>query len=147
MRFREIAPVPELQSIVECIWTLESEPGEAGGHVEPVLPDGCPELVMQFGDRFERVDTDGSAERQSDILFAGQLTRQLSLRPMGAVATLGVRFRPGSAAAILKMPQQPLLGTTLGIDALDGSLSRELAADQRQFAFARPMRSTGSRPV
>ena len=127
MRFREIAPVPELQSIVECIWTLESEPGEAGGHVEPVLPDGCPELVMQFGDRFERVDTDGSAERQSDILFAGQLTRQLSLRPMGAVATLGVRFRPGSPAAILKMPQQPLLGTTLGIDALDGSLSRELA--------------------
>ena len=62
-----------------------------------------------------------------DILFAGQLTRQLSLRPTGAVATLGVRFRPGSAAAILKMPQQPLLGTTLGIDALDGSLSRELA--------------------
>jgi AraC-like DNA-binding protein len=127
MRFREIAPVPELHSIVECIWTLESEPGEAGGHVEPVLPDGCPELVMQFGDRFERVNTDGSAGQQSDILFAGQLTRQLSLRPTGAVATLGVRFRPGSAAAILKMPQQPLLGTTLGIDALDGSLSRELA--------------------
>ena len=128
MRFREIAPVPELQSIVECIWTLESEPGEAADRVEPVLPDGCPELVMQFGDRFERVDTDGSAERQSDILFAGQLTRQLSLRPTGAVATLGVRFRPGSAAAILKMPQQPLLGTTLGVDVLDSRLSGELAA-------------------
>ena len=50
---------------------------------------------MQFGDPFERIDTDGSAERQSDMLFAGQLTRQLALRPMGAVATLGVRFRPG----------------------------------------------------
>ena len=58
-----IAPIPELQPIVECIWTLESEPGEAGGHVEPVLPDGCPELVMQFGDRFERVVTDGTASR------------------------------------------------------------------------------------
>jgi AraC-like DNA-binding protein len=126
MRFREIAPVPELQSIVECIWTLESEPGEAVDRVEPVLPDGCPELVMQFGDRFERVSTDGGAERQADILFAGQLTGQIQLRPTGTVATLGVRFRPGSAAAILKMPQQPLLGTTLGIDALDGSLSRQL---------------------
>jgi AraC-like DNA-binding protein len=126
MKFREIAPIPELQPIVECIWTLESEPGDASGHVEPVLPDGCPELVMQFGDAFERVLDDGASERQSDILFAGQLTRRLSLRPLGAVATLGVRFRPGSAAAVLHMPQQPLLGTTLGIDVLDGFLSREL---------------------
>ena len=77
-----------------------SRPGRNGRRdVEPVLPDGCPELVLQFGDRFERVYEDGSAERQSDMVFAGQLTSQVSLRPTGAVATLGVRFRPGSAAA------------------------------------------------
>jgi AraC-like DNA-binding protein len=128
MMFREIAPIPELRPIVECIWTLESEPGEAGGQVEPVLPDGCPELVMQFGDCFERVFSDGTCEPQSEILFAGQLTNQIALRPTGTVATLGVRFRPGSAAAILHMPQQPLHGTTLGVDVLDSRLSGELAS-------------------
>jgi hypothetical protein len=35
------------------------------------------------------------------------LTGQLSFRPTGTVRTLGVRFRPGSAAAILRVPQQP----------------------------------------
>ena len=52
----------------------------------------------------------------------------MSLRPTGTVATLGVRFRPGSAAALLHMPQRPLLGTTHGVDALDGRLARDLAA-------------------
>ena len=128
MNFREIAPIPELTPIAECIWTLESEPGNGGGHVEPVLPDGCPELVMQFGDGFERVFIDGTCERQSKILFAGQLTNQIALRPTGTIATLGVRFRPGGAAAILHMPQQPLRGTTFGLDMLDSRLSRELMA-------------------
>ena len=128
MKFREIPPIPALQRVVECIWTLESEPGEAGGQVEPVLPDGCPELVMQFGDGFERVFPDETRERQSELLFAGQLTNQITLRPTGAVATLGVRFRPGSAAAILHMPQHALRGTTLGVDVLDRRLAGELAA-------------------
>lgn len=127
MRFRQSPPIRALQAVVECLWTLESD-GVPSGEIEPVLPDGCPELVMHFGDRFERLYADGTVERQSDLLFAGQLTNQITLRPAGAVATLGVRFRPGSAAAILHMPQQPLKGTTLGIDSLDGSLSRELAA-------------------
>jgi AraC-like DNA-binding protein len=82
---------------------------------------------MHFGDNFERVFPDGTCERQSTILFAGQLTNPLALRPTGTVATLGVRFRPGSAAAILHMPQQPFLGATLGVDVLDRRLSGELA--------------------
>jgi AraC-like DNA-binding protein len=127
VRFQECAPSPELRSTVECVWTLEAGPDEAAGTIEPVLPDGCPELVLQFGDRFE-VLADGRFERQSDILFAGQLTSQMSLRPTGAVATLGIRFRPGGAAALLQMPQQPLLGTTHGVEALDARLARDLAA-------------------
>jgi len=126
VRFRQILPIPPLQAIVECLWTLESD-GAPPGEIEPVLPDGCPELVMQFGDRFERLSTDGTAERQSDLLFAGQLTGQIALRPMGAVATLGIRFRPGSAATILHMPQSGLVGTTPGVDVLDQKLYRGLS--------------------
>ena len=126
MRFRQFPPIPALQPVIECLWTLESD-GAPPGEIEPVLPDGCPELVMQFGDRFERLYADGTVERQSDLLFAGQLTSQIALRPTGAVATLGIRFRPGSAAAILHMPQSALVGTTLGVDVLDRNLYRGLS--------------------
>ena len=126
MKFRKTAPVSALVPIVECIWTLESE-GAPAGEIEPVLPDGCPELVIHFGERFERLSADGTVERQSDLLFAGQLTGQIALRPTGVVATLGIRFRPGSAAAILHMPQFTLVGTTLGVDVLDQNLYRGLS--------------------
>jgi AraC-like DNA-binding protein len=108
MKFRQFAPISALLPIVECIWT-------------------CPELVIHFGDRFERLYADGTVERQSNLLFAGQLTGQIALRPTGVVATFGIRLCPGSAAAILHMPQPPLLGTTLGVDVLDRSLYRELS--------------------
>lgn len=126
MRFRQIPPIPPLQAVVECVWTLESD-GAPPGEIEPVLPDGCPELVIHFGDRFERLYADGSIERQSDVLFAGQMTGQIALRPTGVVATLGIRFRPGSAATILHMPQSGLVGTTLGVDVLDQKLYRGLS--------------------
>ena len=126
MKFRQLDPVPALHSVVECIWTLEAGPDDAR-QIEPVLPDGCPELIVHFGDPFERIGADGTSHRQAEMLFAGQLKGQIALRPTGSVATLGVRFRPGSAAAVLHMPQQPLLGTTLGVDALDANLARGLA--------------------
>jgi AraC-like DNA-binding protein len=126
VRFRQLPPIPPLRSIVECLWTLEAD-GATAGDVEPVLPDGCPELVIQFGDRFDRLYADGTVQRQSDLLFGGQLTGQIALRPTGAVATLGIRFRPGSAAAILHMPQLALVGTTLGVDVLDQNLYRWLS--------------------
>jgi AraC-like DNA-binding protein len=126
VRFRQFRPIPRLRSAVECLWTLGSD-GAPAGEIEPVLPDGCPELVIHFGDRFERLYADGTVERQSDLLFAGQLTSQIKLRPTGAVVTLGIRFRPGSAAAILHMPQFALVGTTLGVDVLDQNLNRELS--------------------
>jgi AraC-like DNA-binding protein len=126
VKFHQRPPVPGLQSIVQCIWTVETKPGERAVEVEPVLPDGCPELVMQFGAPFERLSDGAPSERQADILFAGQLTGQLALRPTGVVATLGVRFRPAGAAAVLHMPQQPLAGTTPGVGALDGRLLQAL---------------------
>jgi len=128
MHFDETPPIPELAAVVQSVWTLEADAREIAGHLEPVLPDGCPELVMQFGDPFEQLNADGSSTVQAPILFAGQLTRQLTLRPSGRAAVLGIRFRPESAAAVLHMPQRELLGATLGVDTLDAALFRPLRA-------------------
>jgi hypothetical protein len=93
MKFREIAPIPELKPIVECIWTLEGKPDHAAGQIEPVLPDGCPELVMQFGDPFERIRTDGntlvgiSPKRLARIIRFQRALRMLQRFAGGGAAT------------------------------------------------------------
>ena len=115
MDYREFAPSPELAPVVARMWTLSGEAGELGDALQPVLPDGHPELVLHLGDFFARVDGDGRAERQPLALFAGQLSGPLTLRPSGRVAVVGVRFHPFGAAALLRAPQHETAGLTLDV--------------------------------
>ena len=124
--YREIAPIPQLADAVQCIWFLE---GSTSGLAEPdaVLPDGRPELILHFGDRFERVNRRGDRVLQPSMIFAGQLTAELLLRPTGRVAVLGVRFHPHGASSMLPMPQHDLVGLTVDVESLSRRLARELA--------------------
>jgi AraC-like DNA-binding protein len=126
VEYTESPPPPPLASIVRCVWTLDGHADDLRDAIQPVLPDGCPELVVHLGDAFERVHANGIVERQPAVLIAGQLTSQLVLRPTGRIAVVGVRFHPDSAAAILRAPRHELAGLTISVDAVDAPLGRSL---------------------
>jgi AraC-like DNA-binding protein len=126
VEYTESAPPPALASIVRCVWRLDGHARDLDDAIQPVLPDGCPELVVHLGDAFERLHQDGTLERQPAVLVAGQLTGQLSLRATGRIAVVGVRFHPDGAAALLRVPQHELAGLTVGVDEVPGPLSRAL---------------------
>jgi AraC-like DNA-binding protein len=126
MRYQEVSPLPQLAGIVHCVWLLESDASR--GAADPVLPDGRPELVLHFGDRFERISAPGQVVAQPSILFAGQVTSPLLLRPTGRVAVVGVRFHPHGASGLISMPQHELAGLTIDAGALSPRLERDLAA-------------------
>ena len=133
VQYAEHPPIPELAPVVELLWTLSGDAATLDADTQPILPDGRPELILHFGDAFERVHADGRIERQPTIIFAGQLKSQLLLRPTGAIGVLGIRFHPYGAAALFTTPQDELAGLTIGMDALDKSLSRALS-EVRQSA-------------
>jgi AraC-like DNA-binding protein len=101
---------------------MEGHAGELGCPLQPVLPDGRPELILHLGDPFDRVRADGQTERQPSMLFAGQLTSQLVLRPTGRIAVVGLRFH-AFGAGVLGVPQDRLAGLTVPA----GDVSRPLA--------------------
>ena len=127
MEYIEFAPRPSLSPFVDRIWTLTGSAAELDSASQPILPDGRPELVLHFGDAFERVTADGAVSVQGSTIFAGQLTGQLTLRPTGRVAVVGVRFHPFGAACLIAAPQHQLTGFTPAIDEVDPSLARALA--------------------
>jgi len=127
MDYREYRPVPSLVPFVDRLWTLVGPAVPDEADVQPVLPDGRPELVIHFGDPFHRVSATGTSVRQAQVLLAGQLTEQLLLKPSGAVAVLGVRFSPFGAAAFLPVPQHHLAGLTIGIDDVSRPIARRIA--------------------
>ena len=128
MEYAEYPPAAELAPFVRCIWTLEGRATDLDEPSQPILPDGCPELIMHFGDAFERLHSDGRIERQASVLMAGQLTEHLSIRPTGRIAVMGVRFHPDGAAAVVDVPQRDLTGLTIDVDALSSALGRALRA-------------------
>jgi AraC-like DNA-binding protein len=131
MRYAEHAPIPALAHVVECVWTLDGHARDLADATQPVLPDGRAELIVHFGDPFDRLD-DGHADRQPPLIFAGQLTRRLVLQPTGRVTVLGVRFRPNGANAFVPAPLRDFVGAT--IDVADASPSLAQAARRVQDA-------------
>ena len=85
MPYAEFAPTAALRPWVACFWTVRDD-GEA--REQRVLPDGCADLI------FDLDAGEGSA--------VGTMTRPVVVPPGGDF--LGVRFRPGRAAAFLRIP-------------------------------------------
>jgi AraC-like DNA-binding protein len=132
MRYEEIRLGPPLDSWIECVWTAQSAPG-GGSNFEAIVPDGCPELIVQLGDRFESTAA-GRRQTQPAAFLVGALSGPLHVRPLGRVHTVGVRFRPGGLAGFLRVPQHELSDRVVPVSALFGRAGDELA---EQVAAAR----------
>lgn len=108
MTYAEIAPTAALRPWVECFWTRRVE-GEAIGE-HRVLPDGCADLVFDL--------TDGAG------MAVGTMTKPLVITSTPH-EFFGVRFRPGRAAAFLRVPLAEItdarvpLGELWGRDVVD----------------------------
>lgn len=100
-----------------------SEVGEA--QTEMVLPDGCPEIVFNLSDRFKRLHA-GIEETQPATLFAGQMSRSISIRPTGHVSLFGVRFHPAGAFSIGRVSMHELTDDIVEIGQVLGRCGREL---------------------
>ena len=87
-----------LTGSVKTIWCARGTKEEFAAP-EPIVPDGCVEIVLNLGDRF--VDA-ASGHLQPRDLLAGQMTRSVTALPTGTVDLIGVRFKTGRGGAALR---------------------------------------------
>jgi AraC-like DNA-binding protein len=113
--YRQRAPHARLARFVEAFWSL-SGPGAAS--LDPIFPDGHPELIVHRRAPFMRVEIGRPAERQATRLFAGQMRAPAFLLPGGDAEVIGVRFRPQGAAAFLPVPLNELTDAIVEVEAL-----------------------------
>jgi len=120
MRYFESKPKLPLRHFVECFWTLESN--DPGGIPERILPDGCVELILNFGDQFTEHHDNGLWRRQPFHFVVGQMTRPTLIAPTGRVDLIGVRFHPGGTSPFFRVPMMELTNQVVELE----SLSRQL---------------------
>ena len=125
--YKEWAPIPALAGLVEAIWLLRCEEAPSAADPQRILPDGCSELILNFGDPVEQLLSSGRAIRQPPILFVGQLPGPLYIKPTGRLDQVGIRFRPAGAAGFIREPQSGLVGIGVPLSDLAAKLARTLA--------------------
>ena len=95
MHFPFNSPPPALSPWVKTIWCARGTRAEFDTP-EPIVPDGCVEIIFNLGDPFKNGDL------QPLSLLAGQMTSPVVALPTGAVDLIGVRLWPGRAGAALR---------------------------------------------
>ncbi|HUP98371.1 MAG TPA: helix-turn-helix domain-containing protein [Usitatibacter sp.] len=129
MGYAEREPPRSLSAYVRCVWSYEAPPTDA---IQRIVPDGCPELIVHYGAPYAEVGDSGKATLQPSVLFAGQLTRPLCLRPSGRSGVVGIRFHPHAGRSFIGTPMHE---TTDSRRAFAADLARLVAGasdeDQR----------------
>lgn len=111
--YAELAPPGALGPVAACVWTQrvgERVDPVTGDYEQPVLPDGCVDLVA--GDGWATV--------------AGPATTAVTARLAPGSVTVGVRFRTGAASAVLGVAASELRDRDVPADDLWGSAATEL---------------------
>ena len=142
LRYLELTPCSALARYVKCFWVMES-PLAASGSPERIVPDGCPEMIVHYADRFTEDDFAGRPTLQPRAIVAGQLTGPLVLRPTGSSGMFAARFHPGGITPFLDAAMHELADRRVPLEAVcgreaDGLTSRicEARSDRaRQAAF------------
>ncbi|PYS74826.1 MAG: hypothetical protein DMF69_00550 [Acidobacteria bacterium] len=125
MRYREFYPRPPLSRFVECFWTLEAGATSEPSHPERILPDGCSELILNFGSRFSQ-HQGGSTTRQPRNFLVGQMTGPILISPTGTVELIGIRFHPGGTTPFFRVPMHELTDQVTDLGSLASGLERSL---------------------
>lgn len=105
LTYEEVQAPPDLAGVVRCVWHLRAaSDGGASSGVQPIVPDGCPELILNLDDPFVQRDGTGKWIRQPRLMLVGQLTGPAWVGPSGATRIVGIRLTPWGAARLLRMP-------------------------------------------
>ena len=92
---------------------------------ERILPDGCVELILNFGDRFTEHHGDNKF-RQPRNLLVGQMTGPILISPTGVVQLIGIRFHPGGTLPFLRLPLNEITDQVVELGSVSSNLENEL---------------------
>ncbi|MGH9814924.1 MAG: DUF6597 domain-containing transcriptional factor [Candidatus Acidiferrales bacterium] len=138
--YREYPPSSALAPIVECYWSRVSAKNEGPPETHRVLPDGCLDIVFNFG--HARTNSapsasGGAAVRQGGAVI-GTMTAPLLVTPGAREDFLGVRFRPGRARAVLRASASEFTDAAVPLGDIWGAEGRRL---EERLAAAQDARS------
>jgi AraC-like DNA-binding protein len=131
VEYAEFAAPAWLADVVRCVWIL-SGPAAATLQPQPVVPDGCAEIVLNLADPFRRFRRSDLWETQPHSMVVGQITEAVVIAPSGGVDLVGIRLQPWGAFSVLQVPATDLRDALVPLDTITGDMARDLPGALRE---------------
>jgi AraC-like DNA-binding protein len=131
VEYLEFPAPPMLADVVRCVWLLYG-PASASPAPQPVVPDGCAEIVLNLTDPFRRFRSGGAWETQPCSMVVGQISEAVVIAPSGVVDLVGIRLQPWGAFSVLAVPATDLRDVLLPLDTLAADMARDLPDELRE---------------
>ena len=122
MTYQTFQPHTDLESLVNCYWTLEV-PAEDNSQRQRIIPDGCIEMAFILGDDIKRYVTEDKFILQPRAMVLGQTIKPFYIQPVGYVNTFAVRFYPYGFANFITEPIKELVNKETPLELLFGENS------------------------
>src|SRR6476646_4619565 len=124
MRYREFRPQPRLSRFIECFWTLQGDTSPLP-QTERILPDGCVELILNFGESFSQHEAQSTFVQPRHFLV-GQMTGPILISPSGVVELVGIRFHPGGTVPFVRTPMHEITDQVTKLSSISPHLEQQL---------------------
>lgn len=92
MIYQHIEPLTSLSHYIKSLWLIDSG-ADTSLSKQKIIPDGYPELIFHYGDRFN-IKITGTWELQEQCLLAGQIRNHFHLENTGKSGMIGMKLMP-----------------------------------------------------
>lgn len=128
MDYQTYEPHSDLNSLVNCFWTLEV-PKQLEPQKQRIVPDGCIEMAFILGDDIKRYTSENEFILQPRAMVIGQTIEPFYIQPTGYVKTFATRFYPCGFVNFVSEPINNLANKETHLGLLFGT---ETANDLEQ---------------
>lgn len=120
MEYQIIPPPVHLLELVQCFWTLESNPNEHTPRDYFLMADSCPEIIFQYNEGFQTYSAQSARMRfQHSVHGRFDVGKKLGF--------FGVRLHPHAVSQLLNIPASELVNQVFDFLTLFKQEGRDLA--------------------
>ncbi len=119
MHYQTYPPSPHLAPLIKCFWSLESL-ASPQSEKQTIIPDGCMELIIHYGDLYRQFQEDGSSFIQPRSFVFGQLSDTLEIAPTGHTGIIAARFHPDGFIPLATIPLTAMENRAVPLSELFG---------------------------
>ena len=120
MDYQQYEPAESLQSFIKCFWTLDA-PAQAITEKQRIVPDGCMEMIFNYGDPYKQFFEDGNNIIQPRCFVFGQITSPLEIMPTGVSGIIAARYQPDGFIPFSSYPVQQMENKAVPLSLLFGN--------------------------